>query len=131
MSSIVMFSGVVPSTLSREPVVCLREERHDDVPNGRVARVEDRDPELTRIDGVGEDSIERRVIRVGHRADEPLERFSADADVQAKDAGPRQARRRAFIVLVGGDDRREVRKCFSGSSEKKVAPRAWTTSASG
>ena len=58
----------------REPIVRLLDQRPDLVAIRRVARVEDRDPELLRVDGVGQEPVELGVVGLAfNRADEALE----------------------------------------------------------
>jgi hypothetical protein len=74
---------MVPRPSAGHPVVCLGEERENVLSEGRVTRVQDRDPELLAVDGMGEKAVERRVVRVRHQADKSLERRPSDAEVQA------------------------------------------------
>jgi hypothetical protein len=59
--------------LGRKSVVRLGDERHYDVSHGRVAWIENRDPVLSRVDGVRQDPIHHRVIRIRHPAHQLLE----------------------------------------------------------
>ena len=87
---------------------------------------------LLGVDGVGEQPVEGGVVGIRVGADQAIECLTADADVQPVHVRTRgQVRRRAHVVLVGRDDRREVRPVLLGSSEKNVAPMAVTTSESG
>src|SRR6185369_10010280 len=72
--------------LMRELCVGLHEERFDDLVEGPPAGVEDADPALPGVDGVGEDHVQGGTIGLVERVDEALERRLADADVQPKDA---------------------------------------------
>ena len=94
-------AGSVPSAGRRQPVVRLGEERQDDVTERRVARVEDRDPELLGVDGVGEEPIEARrsrgrpSIRRGARtSSRPTPMFSRNTPGRPRfEARPRRVRR--------------------------------------
>ncbi|MEA2546865.1 MAG: hypothetical protein QOI09_2138, partial [Chloroflexota bacterium] len=87
----------MPGPRRDEPMVGLGDEREYDVPECRVTRVEDRDPELLRVDGVGEDPVVRGVVRRFHGADKSFEGGASHPDVQPEGAGPSEIRWRPLV----------------------------------
>jgi len=69
-----------------QTIVRERDERDDRPFEGVVRRIEDRDPELLAVDRVGEESVERREVRIGLGGGDLLECRPIDAEVQAKDS---------------------------------------------
>jgi YD repeat-containing protein len=72
---------------------------------------------------MGEDPVECRVVGLGRRADQALERRLRDADVQTEDARPGELGRSALVMLVGRDDRRVVRPVLLVEREERRAHR--------
>ena len=96
-------------SLCCEAAVRFGQKGHGGLPEGCVARVEDGDPELLRVDGMGEPPVERGVVRLLDGACEGV---------------PVSCSSVVTIVAKFG-------KWRSGSSEKNLAPRASTMSVSG
>ena len=78
----------VAGALGGESVVSDGDERDDRLVPGRPGRVQDRDPALGGVHGVGEDSVQGRVVRLGVDAGDAFERRLVHAEVQSEDAGP-------------------------------------------
>ena len=78
----------VAGTLGGEAVMRDGDQRHDRLVPGRPRRVEDRDPALSGVHGVGEDPVQSRVVRLGVDAGDAFERRLVHAEVQSEDARP-------------------------------------------
>jgi hypothetical protein len=102
----------VPGLCRGKSIVCEFQQRDDSVGERLVARVEDRDPELLGIDGVGEEPVEGGVVGGGIGGGDPRERPSIDPDVQPEHA--RAIEFRSVVVLIGRHERREVRPVLVG-----------------
>jgi hypothetical protein len=64
----------------------LSQERKYDIPESRVAWVEDRDPVLPGIDRVREDAVDRGVVGCRIRTGESLVRRPSDPDVESENS---------------------------------------------
>ena len=81
------------------------------------------------VDRVWHDPIESGVVGIRDRADEPIKRLLAEADVQPETPGRLRFEAESYSSLVTSVTK--FGQCFSGSSEKNVPLPAVRMSASG